>query len=162
VYKPVADTTKAIGYKFASDGTALWTAKSPMADYCNDASASCRNIYTQLPGGSMIAFTAANASTLSPYLNTYDVTGLINFVRTLRDGQGIDGYQYFVDGSAKVADVKISGSWRTMVLFGEGPGGTFYQAFDGSLDNMSDSVAPDSDNVSSVLGYFNDPNRIPF
>ena len=49
-----------------------------------------------------------------------------------------------------------------MVLFGEGPGGTFYQAFDGSLDDMSDSVAPDSDNVSSVLGYFNDPNRIPF
>ena len=45
VYKPVADTTKAIGYKFASDGTALWTAKTPMADYCNDASASCRNIY---------------------------------------------------------------------------------------------------------------------
>jgi hypothetical protein len=32
-----------------------------------------------------------------------------------------------VDGSAKVADIKISGSWRTMVLFGEGPGGTFYQ-----------------------------------
>ena len=237
VYKPVADTTKAIGYKFASDGTALWTAKTPMADYCNDATASCRNIYTVLPGGTMIAFTAANASTLSPYLNTYDVTGLINFVRTqplgaildstpafmdppsldpppdsdypgfaadhedrrtlifvgandgmmhaldgrsgvevwayipfnllpklrtLRDGQGIDGYSYFVDGSAKVADVKISGSWRTMVLFGEGPGGTFYQAFDGSLDNMSDSVAPDSDNVSSVLGYFNDPNRLPF
>ena len=27
---------------------------------------------------------------------------------------------------------------------------------------MSGSVAPDSDNVSSVLGYFNDPNRIPF
>ena len=49
-----------------------------------------------------------------------------------------------------------------MVLFGEGPGGTFYQAFDGSLDDMSASVAPDSDNVSSVLGYFNDPNRIPF
>jgi hypothetical protein len=237
VYKPVADTTKAIGYKFATDGTALWTAKTPMADYCNDASASCRNIYTQLPGGSMIAFTTANSSTLSPYLNAYDVDGLINFIRTqplgaildstpafmdppsldpppdsdypgfaadhedrrtlvfigandgmmhaldgrtgvevwayipfnllpklrtLRDGQGIDGYSYFVDGSAKVADVKIGGSWRTMVLFGEGPGGTFYQAFDASLDNMSDSVAPDSDSVSSVLSYFADPSRISF
>jgi hypothetical protein len=237
VYKPVADTTKAIGYKFSADGTALWVAKTPMADYCNDSTASCRNIYTQLPNGSLIAFNAANASTLSPYLNTWDVTGLINFVRTqplgaildstpafmdppsldpppdsdypgfaaahenrrtlvfigandgmmhaidgrtgvevwayipfnllpklrtLRDGQPIDGFSYFVDGSAKVADVKISGSWRTMVLFGEGPGGTFYQAFDGSLDDIANSVDPDSDDVSSVLSYFNDPSRMPF
>ncbi len=97
VYKPVADTTKAIGYKFASDGTALWTAKTPMADYCNDATASCRNIYTKLPSGSMIAFTAANASTLSPYLNTYDVTGLINFVRTQPLGAILDSTPAFMD-----------------------------------------------------------------
>ena len=237
VYKPVADTTKAIGYKFSNDGTALWVAQSPMANYCNDATASCRNIFTRLPSGSMIAFTAANASTLSPYLNTWDAAGLINFVRTqplgaildstpafmdppsldpppdsdypvfasdhedrrtlifigandgmmhaidgrtgvevwayipfnllpklrtLRDGQPIDGFSYFVDGSAKVADVKVAGAWRSMVLFGEGPGGTFYQAFDASLDDMASSVAPDSDSVSAVLSYFNDPNRIPF
>ena len=74
VYKPVADTTKAIGYKFASDGTALWTAKTPMADYCNDATASCRSIYTKLPSGGMIAVTAANASTPRRDCNTYDGT----------------------------------------------------------------------------------------
>jgi Tfp pilus tip-associated adhesin PilY1 len=38
----------------------------------------------------------------------------------------------------------------------------FYQAFDGSLDNMADSVSPDSDDVSAVLSYFNSPTRIPF
>jgi hypothetical protein len=237
VYKPVTDTSKPTGYKFVADGTALWTAKTPMADYCNDSTASCRNIFTVLPSGNVVAFTDANASTLSPYLNTWDVSGLINFVRTqplgpivsstpafmdppsldpppdpdypgfaaeheerrslifvgandgmmhaidgrtgvevwafipfnllpklrtLRDGQGIDGFDYFVDSSAKVADVRISGEWRTMIVFGQGPGGTFYQAFDASLDNIQDSVAQDSDNVSSLLSYFQTPDRIKY
>ena len=53
VYKPVTDVTKPTGYKFSADGTALWVAQSPMAGYCNDATASCRNIFTVLPDGSM-------------------------------------------------------------------------------------------------------------
>ena len=237
VYKPVADTTKPSGYRFDSDGTALWVAKSPMADYCNDATASCRNIFTVLPNGTMVAFTAANAATLSPYLNSWDAAGLIDFIRTqplgpivsstpafmdppsldpppdpdypvfseehkdraltmifvgandgmmhaidgrtgvevwafvpfnllpklrtLRDGQPIDGFAYAVDASAKVADVKLNGSWRTMVVFGEGPGGTFYQAFDASLDDIQSSIPQDSDSVSTLLSYFSDSGRIP-
>ncbi len=237
MYKPVTDVTKPAGYKFSQDGTALWLAKTPMADICNDATASCRNIFTVLPDGTTVAFNAANALALTPYMNTWDVTGLINFVRrqplgaivsstpaildppsldpppdvdypgfsddnkerrtlifvgandgmihaidgrtgvevwafipfnllpklrTLRDGQGLDSFDYFVDSSAKVADVKLGGVWKTLVVFGEGNGGTFYQAFDATLDGMGSTVAPDSDNVSSLLSYFNSTTRIPF
>ena len=87
---------------------------------------------------------------------------LLPKLRTLRDGQGIDGFDYFVDSSAKVADVKLGGVWKTLVVFGEGSGGTFYQAFDATLDGMGATVAPDSDNVSSLLSYFNSTTRIPF
>ena len=237
MYKPVTDITKPSGYKFSQDGTALWLAKTPMADHCNDATASCRNIFTALPNGTTVAFNAANALTLTPYMNTWDVTGLINFVRrqplgaivsstpaimdppsldpppdvdypgfsddnkerrtlifvgandgmihaidgrtgvevwafipfnllpklrTLRDGQGLDAFDYFVDSSAKVADVKLGGVWKTLVVFGEGSGGTFYQAFDATLDGMGATVSPDSDNVPSLLSYFNSTSRIPF
>ena len=237
VYKPVVDATKPSGYKFSQDGTALWLAKTPTADYCDDATASCRNIFTVLPNGTAVAFTDSNAGTLSPYLNSWDAAGLINFVRrqplgavvsatpaimdppsldpppdpdypafvdankdrrsllfvgandgmihaidgrtgvevwafipfnllpklkTLRDGQGIDGFDYFVDSSAKVADVKIGGDWKTMVVFGQGAGGTFYQAFDATLPGIAASISPESDNVSSLLSYFNSTSRIPF
>src|SRR4030095_12063598 len=44
-----------------------------------------RNIYTYIPngagGGAMVAFTAANSSTLSPYFGNVDPTTLITFVR---------------------------------------------------------------------------------
>ena len=33
---------------------------------------------------------------------------LLPKLRTLRDGQGVDGFDYFVDSSAKVADVKLT------------------------------------------------------
>ena len=35
---------------YGQDGTALWVARTPTTSYCDDASASCRNIYTILPG----------------------------------------------------------------------------------------------------------------
>jgi len=237
IYKPETDATKPTGFKFSADGTPLWVAQSPMNGYCNDASASCRNIFTVLPNGSMIAFTEANASALAPYMNTWDATGLIRFVRTqplgpivsstpafmdppsldpppdadypgfvadheerrsmifvgandgmmhaidgrtgvevwafipfnllpklrtLRDGQPIDSFDYFVDSSAKVADVRINGQWRTLAVFGQGAGGTFYQAFDVSLDGIESSMAPDSDSVTTLLGYFSDPGRVPY
>ncbi len=81
---------------------------------------------------------------------------------TLRSGQPFTDFRYFVDGSAKVADVKINGVWRTYLVMGEGPGGTFYQAFDVTLDGMGSAVASDSNDISSVLGYFADPTRIAF
>ena len=237
VYKPVVDTTKPSGYKFTQDGTALWVAKTPTAAYCNDASASCRNIYTILPGTTTpIAFIAANTGTLSPYLNTFDPAGLIDYVRrqplgaivsstpafmdppsldpppdseypgfvdankdrrslifvgandgmlhaidgrtgvevwafipfnllpklkTLRDGQGIDGFDYFMDSSVKVADVKIGSTpaWKTAIIVGQGAGGTFYQAFDATLEGMPKYT---SSEVTSLLAYFSTVDRIKF
>ena len=97
VYKPVTDVTKPTGYKFSADGTPLWVAQSPMNGYCNDATASCRNIFTVLPSGSMIAFTEANASALEPYMNTWDVAGLIRFVRTQPLGPIVSSTPAFMD-----------------------------------------------------------------
>ena len=74
MYKPVTDITKPSGYKFSQDGTALWLAKTPMAAYCNDATASCRNIFTVLPNGTTLAFNESNALALTPYMNTWDVS----------------------------------------------------------------------------------------
>jgi hypothetical protein len=241
VYKPVVDSTKPSGYKFTQDGTALWVARTPTTSYCDDASASCRNIYTILPGTTTpIAFSVANAGTLSPYLDTFDPEGLIDFVRrqplgaivsstpafmdppsldpppdseypafvednedrrslifvgandgmlhaidgrtgvevwafipfnllpklrTLRDGQPIDGFDYFMDSSVKVADVKVGdpGEWKTAIIVGQGAGGTFYQAFDATLEGMPSSVTGSAPGeVGQMLSYFSTADRIRF
>jgi hypothetical protein len=230
-YRPVVDTTKAVGYKFVSDGTKLWVASTPAA--------ASRNIYTALPDGSMIAFTSANASTLRTYLRASSdaaAASLIDYIRsqplgaildstpaimdapsldpppdadypafaddnkdrrtmiwvgandgmlhgidarlgkevwafipfnllpklvTLKSGQPVGDFRYFVDGSPKVADVKVGGAWHTYLVMGEGPGGTFYQTFDVTLPTMASTVMPDSDNLSSVLSYFSSASSVP-
>lgn len=227
VYKPVADSTKAAGYKFVSDGTPLWVASLPAA--------ASRNIYTTLPDGTMVAFSTANAATLAPYLRVGDAAGLISYIRNqplgaivsgtpavleppsldpppdadypafiqankdrrslifvgandgmlhaidgrlgvevwafipfnllpklqaLRAGQPVGSFQFFVDSSPKLADVKIDGAWRSYLVFGEGPGGTFYQTLDLTLDGMASSVDEADDSVANVLSYFANPNRI--
>jgi hypothetical protein len=232
VYEPVPDTSRPSGYRFDADGTLLWTAEAP--------SASERNIFTALPDGTMVAFNEANAGTISPYLNTFDATGLIEFVRgqplgaivsatpaildppsidpapdveypafisaheerralvmigandgmlhaidartglevwafipfnllpklkTLRDGQPLDSFGYFVDSSAKIADIKVSGAtgsdeWRTYLFVGEGAGGTFYQAFDVTMDGLSSCVGQTAASTSTLLGCFNSTGRI--
>ena len=89
---------------------------------------------------------------------------LLPKLKTLRDGQSIDGFDYFVDSSPKVADVKVdngSGTrvWRTYLIIGQGPGGTFYQSFDITLDDLDSCILPDS--TASPLPCFSDPSRIP-
>jgi type IV pilus assembly protein PilY1 len=44
---------------------------------------------------------------------------------------------YFQDGSPVAADVKISGTWKTIVVFGERRGGPYYHALD-----VTDTTAP--------------------
>jgi hypothetical protein len=80
----------------------------------------------------------------------------------LRLGDGITGFTYFVDASPKLADVKIDGAWRTHLVVGEGPGGTFYQSFDVTLRGMADvnHIAPDADDVDALLRFFSDPGCI--
>jgi hypothetical protein len=86
---------------------------------------------------------------------------LLPKLKELRNGQAVGDFRYFVDSSPKVADVKIAGKWRTYLIMGEGSGGTFYQTFDVTLDNMGSSVMPDSDDISSALGYFARPDAVP-
>lgn len=87
---------------------------------------------------------------------------LLPKLQAFRAGQPMDDFRYFVDSSPKIADVKVGGAWRTYLIIGQGPGGTFYNTFDVTLDHMSDSIAPTSDSQSSLLSYFNDPSRIRF
>ena len=85
---------------------------------------------------------------------------LLPKLKTLADGQPVEQFEYFVDSSPKIAEVKMNGSWRSMLIIGEGPGGTFYQAFDVTeagmgVDPTLDGVA----GVSSMLGKFDSPNE---
>jgi len=90
---------------------------------------------------------------------------LLPKLRALVDGQAVEQFDYFVDSSPKVAEVKISMSdgsrqWRSLLIIGQGPGGTFYQAFDVTEAGMG--VAQDADGlatVSSLLQRFDSPNE---
>ncbi|RPI53290.1 MAG: hypothetical protein EHM55_14260, partial [Acidobacteria bacterium] len=97
---------------------------------------------------------------------------LLPKLRALLDGQAIGSPDFFVDSSPKVADVRVSASvatcppsmttcWRTYLFFGQGPGGTFYQALDVTLDDMSPSVTP-TGALSDVLTYFSSASRVKF
>jgi len=249
-YRPEADSTKATGWKFVSDGTRLWPDLDGRAALAGKARVpadpNSRNIYTYIPngsgGGDMVAFTTANAAALTTPMQTgagtADVIGLIRslplgavigstpaimdvpsldpppddqygrpgaagsfadtykdrrsliFVgandgmihaidtrtgyevwafipynllpklRTLADGQSVEQFDYFVDSSPKIAEVKLNGQWRSMLIIGQGPGGTFYQAFDVSSAGMG--VAPERDDllaVTDLLATFDTPNE---
>ncbi len=85
---------------------------------------------------------------------------LLPKLKTFRDGQGIDQFDYFVDSSPKIAEVKLAGVWRSLLLIGEGPGGTFYQTFDVTEAGMG--LAPEQDNlgaVNTMLSMFDTPNE---
>ena len=246
VYKPVADSTQPSGYKFIKDGTRLWPdldGRPSLAGQARTpADPNTRNIYTYVPdgsgGGSMMAFTTANASTLATHLNVsaaeattlitlvraqplgaiigstpammdtpsldpppdddygradatgtfagdhadrralifvgandgmmhaidartgYEVWAFIPYnllpkLRTLSDGQPVEQFEDFVDSSPKLAEVKLDPTnsnpalrWRSLLLFGEGPGGTFYQCFDVTEAGMG--VDPASDGLTAV------------
>jgi hypothetical protein len=85
---------------------------------------------------------------------------LLPKLRTLLDGQAVEQYDYFVDSSPKIAEVKIAGAWRSLLLIGEGPGGTFYQAFDVTEAGMGvDPSLGDLGSVTSLLSKFDAPNE---
>jgi Tfp pilus tip-associated adhesin PilY1 len=85
---------------------------------------------------------------------------LLPKLRALREGQPVGSFKYFVDSSVKVADVKIGGNWRTYLMFGQGPGGTFYQTLDVTMTDMASSLAPESDDAAAVVSYFSQSDRI--
>ncbi|HXG71167.1 MAG TPA: hypothetical protein VNJ04_11240, partial [Gemmatimonadaceae bacterium] len=81
---------------------------------------------------------------------------LLPKLRTLKDGQSIEQFDFFVDSSPKLAEVKVDGAWRSLLLIGQGPGGTFYQGFDVTGAGMGvDPALDDLAAVSSLLAQFN-------
>jgi hypothetical protein len=86
---------------------------------------------------------------------------LLTKLKTLLDGQPVGQFDYLMDGSPKVADVKIGGSWKTYLVVGQGAGGTFYQTFDVTLADMATTVQPTDNTISSSLSYFSSSTRVP-
>ena len=90
---------------------------------------------------------------------------LLPKLRALRFGQAVDRFVYTMDGSPKVADVVVSSGttrgWRTVLIAGEGGGGTFYQAFDVTLDGPAACATPGVDDQVTLLGCFSSPGSIP-
>jgi hypothetical protein len=77
-------------------------------------------------------------------------------------GQAVDDMTWGVDASCRLADVRTTAGWRTLLVVGEGPGGTFYQAFDVTLDGIEEAVAPDEEDPGALLSWLAAPERIPF
>ena len=228
VYRPEADATSSLGFRFVADGSRVWTAAVPEA--------SRRNLFTVIPGRGMVALAESNASILAPYLGVADagalvrrirelplgavthstpalltppneavaepayaafaeanrdrrtlvlfgaddgllhavdartgleVWGVVPFnllprLRLLEDGQPLDAYRHFVGGSPRLADVHTPEGWKTVLIVGEGAGGTFYQAFDITLAGIGQVIRPDHDAADSLLGWFTEPNRVKF
>jgi hypothetical protein len=249
-YKPEEDPTKPTGWQFVHDGTRLWPDLDGRPQYAGmartPADPNTRNIYTYIPdgsgGGSVVAFTTGNATTLAPHMNAgTDPSSVIGFIRSqplgaiigstpalmdppsldpppddaygrsdavgtfagdhknrrsiifvgandgmfhaidartgyevwafipynllpklraLSDGQAVEQFDYFVDSSPKIAEVKIGDEWHSVVIIGEGPGGTFYQAFDVTDAGMGvDPTQGDISSVSALLSKFDSPNE---
>ncbi len=86
---------------------------------------------------------------------------LLPKLKALLEGQSPFEFNYFVDQSPKIAEVKVDGGWRSMLIIGQGWGGTFYQAFDVTEAGMG-GPAPDSDDYRGVLSSFAQASRVPF
>ena len=86
---------------------------------------------------------------------------LLPKLNALRSGQPVGDFRYYMDGSPKIADVKVGGNWRTYMIVGQSAGGTFYQTFDVTLDNIANAVSSDSDSLNDVLGYFSSASSVP-
>ncbi|MBI2220806.1 MAG: hypothetical protein HYU53_06320 [Acidobacteria bacterium] len=89
---------------------------------------------------------------------------LLPKLKALADGQPVEEFEYFVDSSPKIAEVKMNTAeghrWRSLLIMGEGPGGTFYQAFDVTEAGMG--VAPEQGSLTDVqtlLQTFDTPNE---
>lgn len=87
---------------------------------------------------------------------------LLPKLRALMYGQAVGSFNYFVDSSAKIADVRTPSGWKSMLVIGEGPGGTFYQALDVTLAALPGRVSATVDDPSALLAFFADSSRIPF
>jgi hypothetical protein len=85
---------------------------------------------------------------------------LLPKLAALMRGQSVEQFTYFVDSSPKIAEVRMNGVWRTMLVIGQAYGGTFYQAFDVTSAGMG--VPPTHDGlgaVSQLSSMFDSPDE---
>jgi hypothetical protein len=123
---------------------------------------------TELKSRRSLIFVGANDGMLHAFdartgveVWAYVPFNLLPKLKALETGQPVGSFAYFVDSSPKVADVKVGGQWRTYLMFGQGPGGTFYQALDVTLREMALTLTDGNDDSSSVVSFFSLADRIP-
>jgi hypothetical protein len=131
----------------------------PDADYSNFAAARADRRSLVFYGGNDGMLHAIDGR-LGVEVWAYIPFNLLPKLSTLMDGQPVDNFTYFMDSSPKISDVKVGGTWKTMLYVGQADGGTFYQAFDVSDAGMTS--IPDSDNEAGVVAGFNAATVIPF
>jgi hypothetical protein len=133
----------------------------PDADYTTFAAdlASRRSlIFVGANDGMLHAFDARTGVEVWAYVPF----NLLPKLKALETGQPVGSFAYFVDSSPKIVDVKVDDRWRTYLMFGQGPGGTFYQTLDVTLKDLAATLHDDSDDTSSLVSFFSQPDRIPF
>ena len=81
--------------------------------------------------GMLHAFRASDGQELWSFIPNDLLNDLVNYKPT------VSTHEFTVDSSPVVADVKISGTWKTIVVFGERRGGTYYHCLD-----VTDPTAP--------------------
>ena len=92
---------------------------------------------------------------------------LLPKLKVLQDGQAVEQFDYFVDSSPKIAEVKVDPAnsdpakrWRSLLIIGQGQGGTFYQTFDVTEAGMGvDPEQGDITAVNSLLARFDTPDE---
>ena len=122
---------------------------------------------TELAARRSLIFVGANDGMLHAFdartgveVWAYVPFNLLPKLKALETGQPVGSYAYFVDSSPKVADVKVGGEWRTYLMFGQGAGGTFYEALDITLKELAVALPDNNDDSASVLSFFSQPDRI--
>jgi type IV pilus assembly protein PilY1 len=75
-------------------------------------------------GGMLHAFRESDGEEMWAFIPAEALAGLQSLTSRSAD------HPYFVDGSPQAADVKIGGSWKTILIFGMRRGGTSYYALD--------------------------------
>lgn len=105
---------------------ALGLTESGYAAYKSAQSGRAKMVYIGANDGMLHAFDAETGVEQWAYVPTAVLPNLYK----LADKEYSGKHQYFVDATATVADVKISGQWRTVLVSGLGAGGRSYFALD--------------------------------
>ena len=117
-------------------------------------------IYVGANDGMVHAFDDADGREVWAYvpkaLYRADATGLGGLTYQ-EGGVPMFRHRYYVDATPTVADVRIGGTWKTILVGGLGKGGNSYYAIDVTTPG-SPSTETESDVASKVMWEFTDPD----